>query len=742
MRGATGFLCLIIFLCSSVLSQILPLRTNDRLSGTSLLQLTPENLSRLALQTSNLLAKKKSVRAEYRPGVAEQFYAFNFETDKYESVQATLIVVEGGIHVWVQDSETANGHITNEVVQNIKDNLIYRTPAASIDSLAGIIRIVNDTFGQPPDFDKDGITDFLIMDIKDGSSEGEGFIAGYFNPLDQYLNGTSTGGMTISGSNERDILYIDSYPGIFNNGTYRYEAVLSTVSHEYQHLVQYNYDRSEESFVNEGLSELSSFLCGYGLRNPSLYLLNSDLSLTAWSADIDEALKHYAKTALWTYYLYEKYGLELIRAIAQNGSAGVTGIRTAISQLPIAASFEQILTGFYYAIILNEFDFNPLYGFQYPALSGLKAVPVRQIYDYPEQVARSQLPYSLNLIQIENGQSLQITIDNTVTGSLLQLYKLGIDQNENIIRVTGSVFEDGDFGNLWNSGYLMSLNTTENQGLLSLGFNARQKYYVSSGDINISEPDITINFGLNTIANSFLVPYDSCILRSVKLYQGSITEKGKLYIYESAVDANQIPEYRTKHIAGLIARGWNEIDLSDLNILRNRGGSFDLGFEFDNAGSAGYSDQGFSSVTSFMKTATSAGFLPLSSFKADNATLNGTWMINITYYAPLKYKPVDRINIPASFVIDQFGPNPFPIPGNPDLTILYTLSRPGNLNISIFDINGRLVKEVYNGYESGLTGGKVWHGINKQGAAVASGSYFLRFNFEGVVEHRKILILR
>ncbi len=233
-------------------------------------------------------------------------------------------------------------------------------------------------------------------------------MAGYFNPVDQYLNGTVIANGRISGSNERDILYIDSNPGIFAQSDDPYQQVLATMTHEYQHLIEYRYDRDEETWVNEGLSELSSFLCGYELRNPSAYLLDPGIDLTAWDNSLDQALKHYAKVALWTYYLYEKLGGPLIGALARTPAKGIAGINSALLQQAFTISFSQLLPDFFMAITLNDASANPLYGFNYERLLDLTAVPLKTVVDYPADISQVQPPYSLQLYSLENGDSLQV----------------------------------------------------------------------------------------------------------------------------------------------------------------------------------------------------------------------------------------------------------------------------------------------------------------------------------------------
>ena len=94
-----------------------------------------------------------------------------------------------------------------------------------MDSTKGAYEIIKTYFGNEPNKDGDGITDFLFYEMYSGA-------AGYFSPGDQ-SNG--------AGSNRRDILYIDSRISI--------PFAKSTIAHEFQHLLHYSYTNKEENLT-------------------------------------------------------------------------------------------------------------------------------------------------------------------------------------------------------------------------------------------------------------------------------------------------------------------------------------------------------------------------------------------------------------------------------------------------------------------------------------------------------------
>jgi hypothetical protein len=91
-----------------------------------------------------------------------------------------------------------------------------------------------------------------------------------------------------------------------------------------------------------------------------------------------------------------------------------------------------------------------------------------------------------------------------------------------------------------------------------------------------------------------------------------------------------------------------------------------------------------------------------------------------------------------SFVLLQNYPNPF----NPSTKIEYQIDKPGTVALRIYDSAGRLVSEMNNDY--GSPGNKIveWEGKDNQGMSVASGVYFYQVISEGVVQSKKMLLVK
>jgi hypothetical protein len=99
---------------------------------------------------------------------------------------------------------------------------------------------------------------------------------------------------------------------------------------------------------------------------------------------------------------------------------------------------------------------------------------------------------------------------------------------------------------------------------------------------------------------------------------------------------------------------------------------------------------------------------------------------------------VDNGRIPSVFELSQNYPNPF----NPITAIRYSLRRPSQVNITVFNLLGQEVKILENGFQSPGAYETTWDGTNRTGEQVASGIYFYRIKAGDNVETRKMLLLK
>jgi hypothetical protein len=88
----------------------------------------------------------------------------------------------------------------------------------------------------------------------------------------------------------------------------------------------------------------------------------------------------------------------------------------------------------------------------------------------------------------------------------------------------------------------------------------------------------------------------------------------------------------------------------------------------------------------------------------------------------------------------NFAPNPLMT----GLTgrIQFTMAREGKAKIDIFDVNGRLVRSIFDGIAQEGVNEAFWSGADETGRQVASGVYFYRLRADAQEFSRKLVVVR
>lgn len=106
------------------------------------------------------------------------------------------------------------------------------------------------------------------------------------------------------------------------------------------------------------------------------------------------------------------------------------------------------------------------------------------------------------------------------------------------------------------------------------------------------------------------------------------------------------------------------------------------------------------------------------------------------------YFPTDVLNsketVPAGFVMKQNYPNPF----NPSTTITFELPHGGNVQVSVYNSLGQLIRSLVDEQRGPGSQSVVWDGRDNVGSIVASGTYFYQVQIGDLVQVKKMLLLK
>lgn len=105
-------------------------------------------------------------------------------------------------------------------------------------------------------------------------------------------------------------------------------------------------------------------------------------------------------------------------------------------------------------------------------------------------------------------------------------------------------------------------------------------------------------------------------------------------------------------------------------------------------------------------------------------------------HIPVATEP--EVNIPDQIALAQNYPNPF----NPSTRIQYSVPRQTTVTLRVYDLQGKLVRELVSAHQQPGTYQITWDGKNQSGHLAASGMYFYRLDAGTRVLTHKMLLIR
>ncbi len=168
-------------------------------------------------------------------------------------------------------------------------------------------------------------------------------VAGYFSSTDEYPTGVRPR------SNQREIIYINALnvpPGGAN-----YDQVLA---HELQHAIHWNADNSEDTWVNEGLAELSSSIALNSSFSIREFLRGAPISLINWPTSALGGIANYGAASLFIHFLTEHYGgRDDLRALLAQPEDSIAGIDGYLKTLGFDSRFDDVFEEWAVANVLD-----------------------------------------------------------------------------------------------------------------------------------------------------------------------------------------------------------------------------------------------------------------------------------------------------------------------------------------------------------------------------------------------------
>ena len=230
-------------------------------------------------------------------GSKQPFWILDVDENDYRQINATLEYQTPHLYFWVEEGVEVDRDDVAKLA-NVFENQIYPTDRKYFGS------------EWTPGVDNDAHL-VIIYAHKLGGA------AGYFSGSDSLTPEVSPY------SNAAEMFYLSAdYTDLSSSYTY------GVLAHEFQHMIHWNQDRNETSWLNEGFSELAADLNGFDVGGFDIYFsFNPDLQLNFWPGDDQgDASPHYGASFLFTRYILSQFGSQTTSAIVQNPMNGLVSI--------------------------------------------------------------------------------------------------------------------------------------------------------------------------------------------------------------------------------------------------------------------------------------------------------------------------------------------------------------------------------------------------------------------------------
>ncbi len=223
--------------------------------------------------------------------------------------------------------------------------------------------------------------------------------SGYFRTTDEYIK------LQLPNSNEREMIYLSS--DRFND-----THLKVFLAHEFVHLITFNqknkaFGVEDDVWLNEARADYASTILGYDDKYDSSnlqqrvrdFIENPADSLTEWTGTKYD----YASVSLFTHYLMDHYGINILIDSLKSKYTGIDSINYALDKSGYKDTFAQIFTNWTIASVLNNCAIDKKYCYLNQNLQNLRLSP------------------ALNFLPLTGNVSLSVTnVTKSWTGNWLK----------------------------------------------------------------------------------------------------------------------------------------------------------------------------------------------------------------------------------------------------------------------------------------------------------------------------------
>lgn len=330
---------------------------------------------------------------QYEVGDIETFWITNNDTRETRQIEAELMAATEHAYMWLDTDAIASLPGGGEAGR--EDFL------AAAQRFERSYQAVRAVFGEEPSPGVDGDVHIYVLHSAD-----LGAVGGYFSAGDLLPPSVS------SVSCGHEMIFVSTWGAGGVGGSY----YNTTLAHEFQHMIHQAQDPNEESWINEGMSELAQQIAGMtGDDWIDAYLAAPDIQLTFWPPDGDTT-PYYGGNFLFAEYMYERFGEDFIADLVADSLNGQASVDAALAAIGYDGNGDDLFDEWAVALYLDDPSLGDgRYGFQ--EVSVRRPTSVALVRNLPEAIEGGVNQYGLDyirLVDLSGPVQISFTGSNTV----------------------------------------------------------------------------------------------------------------------------------------------------------------------------------------------------------------------------------------------------------------------------------------------------------------------------------------
>ncbi len=335
---------------------------------------------------------------DYPVGTRRLFHVSNVDTDEQFDIYAILRYKTDHVYMWVEEGAEVNEKRLQAAADLFEEHT-YPTNRAF--------------FGSEPSPGVDGDPHLSILHARGLG----GTVAGYFSSADSIVQEVRPD------SNEMEMFYIN-LDNIFVGDDF-YNGVLA---HEFQHMIHWNNDLNEETWLNEGCSELAMALNDraypgghYDVGGSHYdYLRRPDTQLTAWpEGTAGDASANYGAAYLFMEYFLGRFGEEATQALVAHPENGMESVDAVLQELGVSFTHKELFADWAAANLLDDPDAGEIYAYDVLDLPSPRLEDKVKVEDDPVTESGTVHQYGVDYIGIDSRQPVRLTFRGSTESRLL-----------------------------------------------------------------------------------------------------------------------------------------------------------------------------------------------------------------------------------------------------------------------------------------------------------------------------------